>query len=156
MDKEAKEKEEGIETSVEQGMDALSKAMGKKDHRGHVKALGRCGVGVKLRRAFGKENGKRHRTSESSYSKEDLEDMKRSMNQEFEARLQEQQEKFQQQLQAYLSSITQAMGTRKSPLMLQPQNSEVRELDEMLENNNSIEKEVPFVVEVSFLTSLLY
>ena len=53
LEKESKEKEDGATTS-ETDNDALTKALGKKDYNGYVKGIGRSGVGVGRRKAFGK------------------------------------------------------------------------------------------------------
>lgn len=103
--------EDGKDSNEESGIDALTKALGKKDKRGHVKVLGRCGVGVSHTKVFGKPNRKRT----SGCTLDELEDMKAALNKDFEARLDEKvEEKFQETLnqrvamevQAYLSSLT--------------------------------------------------
>lgn len=86
LEKEAKDKEEGKDPEREHGVDALTKALGKKDHRGFVKGLGRCGVGVGHTQAFGKAD---KRGSKSGCSVEDLEELKAKLTEEFEAKVQE-------------------------------------------------------------------
>ena len=44
----------GSTSSSQYGEDVLTRAIGKKDHRGWVKALGKSGVGVGAQKAFGK------------------------------------------------------------------------------------------------------
>ena len=109
---------EGGDSSSDLGMDALSKALGKKDHRGHVKALGRCGVGVSHTQVFGKEYRKPRRSSQGGCSFEELESMKASLTQEFEARLEEKvEEKMKERLEhrvamevkAYLANLLPQM-----------------------------------------------
>ncbi|XP_021747746.1 uncharacterized protein LOC110713605 isoform X2 [Chenopodium quinoa] len=57
LQKQAKESEEGECKQSERGVDALTLAFGKKDHRGFVKGLGGCGIGVGYRKAFGPVKG---------------------------------------------------------------------------------------------------
>ena len=53
LEREAKEKEEGATSSTGRDIDVLSQAIGKKDYYGYVKGLGRSGVGVGHRVAYG-------------------------------------------------------------------------------------------------------
>uniref|UniRef100_A0A803MXY7 DUF8039 domain-containing protein n=1 Tax=Chenopodium quinoa TaxID=63459 RepID=A0A803MXY7_CHEQI len=78
-----------ISSSDDIGMDALDKALGKKDHRGHTKALGRCRVGVSHTQVFGKGYRKGKSSGQGGCSLEELESMKATLTQEFEARLEE-------------------------------------------------------------------
>ncbi|XP_021744812.1 uncharacterized protein LOC110710779 [Chenopodium quinoa] len=92
--------DEGNNSSDGIGMDALDKALGKKDHRGHVKALGRYEVGVRHTQVFGKGCKKGKSSGQGGCSLEDLESMKATVTQEFEARLEEKvEEKLQERIE---------------------------------------------------------
>ena len=62
MEKEAKEIEEGITPTNNRSVDALTKALGKKDHRGFVKTLGKSEVGTGHQLNFGKVDRKAKRS----------------------------------------------------------------------------------------------
>lgn len=111
----------------ERGIDALTIALGKKDHRGHVKGLGRCGVGISHSQAFGKQHRKTKKTNQGGCSMDELEAMKASLTQEFEAKLEEKlQERLSQrvaeEVQAYLNSL---QVTQMSPNPTLPMNKEL-------------------------------
>ncbi|XP_021728431.1 uncharacterized protein LOC110695510 isoform X2 [Chenopodium quinoa] len=95
--------DEGNNSSDAIGMDALDKALGKRDHRGHVKALGRCGFGVSHTQVFGKGYKKGKSSGQGGCSLEELESMKATLTQEFEARLEEKvEEKLQERIEERL------------------------------------------------------
>lgn len=105
LEKGAKEKERGTAgTPDERGVDALTKALGKKDHRGYVKALGRSGVGVGQLKAFGKLDRKREKEKER-------EEFEKRIEEKVEERLQERlasevKERVAEEVQAYLASLS--------------------------------------------------
>ena len=79
-----KEKEDGATTTpYEPDNDALVKALGKKDYGGYVKGLGRSGVGVGLRQAFGKVPRKSSKSRD-----EEMESMRATISR-LESRLEE-------------------------------------------------------------------
>ncbi|XP_021718460.1 uncharacterized protein LOC110686153 isoform X2 [Chenopodium quinoa] len=87
LQKQAKESEEGECKQSERGVDALTLAFGKKDHRGFVKGLGGCGIGVGYRKAFGPVKGKN--MSKSGCSLQELDEFKENLTREFEEKLKE-------------------------------------------------------------------
>jgi len=93
-------------------MDALSIALGKKDYRGYVKGLGRHGVGVGYRKAFGGTQQKR------AYTQEDFEIRLQEMSMDFEARLQQMSKEFDKRLkegvQAHLAMLSNMPTTNRS------------------------------------------
>ena len=71
-----------------------------------VKGLGRCGVGVSHTKVFGKEYHKGKSSSQGGCSFDELEAMKASLTQEFEAKLEERlNQRVATQLKAYLQDL---------------------------------------------------
>uniref|UniRef100_A0A803KUY6 Ubiquitin-like protease family profile domain-containing protein n=1 Tax=Chenopodium quinoa TaxID=63459 RepID=A0A803KUY6_CHEQI len=90
--------DEGNNSSDGIGMDALDKALGKKDHRGHVKALGRCGVGVSHTQVFGK-----------GYRKE--EKVEEKLQERIEERIKERlEQRVAMEVKAYLANLLPQMS----------------------------------------------
>ena len=75
------EKEKEVGGTPSGAEDALTKALGKRDHRGYVKGFGRFGVGVGQEKAFGK-SARLPRRSTPGYA--EVESLKASLTEEFE------------------------------------------------------------------------
>ena len=120
LDQEAKEKEEGISSSTsDYGVDALTRAFGKTDHRGYVKVFGKSGVGVGHQKAFGKVP--RHPPSSV-----DIEEVRASLARDFEisqARVvQELNEKWEERWKAQeqmIQSLVATLSAQNPSLMSQ-------------------------------------
>uniref|UniRef100_A0A803N632 DUF8039 domain-containing protein n=1 Tax=Chenopodium quinoa TaxID=63459 RepID=A0A803N632_CHEQI len=124
------ERQEGTSSCEERGIDALTLALGKKDNRGHVKGLGRCGVGVGLTQAFGKKDRKGKRSSHNSCSFSELEAMKDSLTQEFEAKFEERlSQRVVEEIQTYVANL---IPRSNSTLPIMPA---ITELQSPLANN---------------------
>lgn len=104
LDKEAKEQQEGKTTTHEPGVDALTKALEKKDNRGHVKGLGKSGVSVCHGKVFEKVSRK---GTKSGCSDVDLESVKAAVTEELEKKFNDRlQEQVALQVQSYLTSMS--------------------------------------------------
>lgn len=80
-------------------------ALGKKDHRGYVKVLGRSGVGVGIRKAFGKMPRRRDASIENKELKAELQAL-REQQAQMQAQIQAQmQEQIQAQIQAHMQTL---------------------------------------------------
>ena len=103
LEKESKQKEDGGATS-EIDNDALTKALGKKDYDGYVKGIGRSGVGVGRRKAFGKvsRKGSEPRDEETQALKATIAELKANQSQ-FVAQLEAQRSEFK----AYVASLSE-------------------------------------------------
>ncbi|KNA09725.1 hypothetical protein SOVF_150920 [Spinacia oleracea] len=93
-------------------------ALGKKDHRGFVKGLGGCEIGVGYKQAFGPVYRKAKKTTHSGSSPDELEEMKAGLTLEFEATLEEKvQERVQEVFDSFLhgraSGIEEHMTSSK-------------------------------------------
>lgn len=101
-----KENEDGSSSSFAQGEDALTLALGP-DHRGYVRALGRSGVGVGIKEAFGKSS--RHsRASRDEELRRMQEKMEAQMLAQFEAKMAEFQSQFQSRMEAQFQAQFEA------------------------------------------------
>ncbi|XP_021753209.1 uncharacterized protein LOC110718634 [Chenopodium quinoa] len=142
--------DEGNNSSDVIGMDALDKALGKRDHCGHVKALGRCGVGVSHTQVFGKGYKKGKSSGQGGCSLEELESMKATLTQEFEARLEEKvEEKLQERIEERLEQRV-AMEVKAYLANLLPQmTGDVEAFQGMQVITNMEATQSPRVIEVA-------
>lgn len=103
LEKGSKEKEDGGDSS-EIDNDALTKALGKKDYNGYVKGIGRSGVGVGRRKAFGKvsRKGSEPRDEEIQALKTTIAKLEANQSQ-FVAQLEAQRSEFK----AYIASLSE-------------------------------------------------
>lgn len=116
LDKEDKDLKEGRTTTNEPGVDALTMAMDKKDHRGHVKGLGKFGVSVCQGKVFGRVNQK---GKKKGCSFEELESFKMAITQEVEKKFNDKlQEEVALQVQSYLASMSNTK--QQSEVVQQP------------------------------------
>lgn len=101
MEYVAKGKDDGStpSTSTQHGEDALTLALGKKDHRGYVKVASRYGVGVGLKRAFGKGPRQRKDSTEAQMAQ---------MQANMQAQMEQMQAQMQAQVQAQVQALVQA------------------------------------------------
>jgi len=115
-----KEREEGGTPSVSnRGEDALTIALGKKDHRGYVKGLGRFGVGVGHQIAFGKSSGPRRRSAGNSEEVEALKATIAQLEESFDKRM---EEKLEQKLEEKWKAMQEEMAKQFAQQLASLQN----------------------------------
>lgn len=111
LEQQNKQQEEGTFVP-ERAVDALTKALGKPDRHGHVKALG---GNVGYEKAFGPLDRKARMASQSVCSSEELDALRSSLTQ-FEATFEERlQERVAQEVQKHVKTMMEQMSGLHMP-----------------------------------------